>query len=584
MAKGDIFVRIGVDVSALEKALNKATDHIEKFGKRMKRVGRDLTEAITVPIVGFGYAAMKSSREATFEFDRFGENIKRSMGTIGDDIAKAIDLHGLLKKASDAVAGLVTWFANLDKETKKTIVTMAAFAAAMGPVLMIGGRLIEAFGAFLKILVPLSLLLYKVVASIAIFVSSTVGWPALIIAATVALVGFAIGWDNIGKAAEKAHAWVVKTLGLTKALEDVQIVTVATPDRPPGIIGGPMGGFVPYMRKAPPPPKVTIPGAAPSGLSDAARNAIEDGPQVLSGTKQIVDGTQAMIDAQRKLGFELETTGNKAQYHQGMIAALKQEYIALREGGLAPTAPEIQKINEQIANQNTLMADSQTAFDAFRQNFENLVPIAAAFGDAMYSAFQQLAQGIGNALAQVIVYGASFAQVLKVLLKQVLASIISTLITIGINYLIAAILKKTAMATETGASLAGYAATTFAAVFAAYTASNPLFGWAYAAGPAAAASAALLAGAAGAGAAGLGVGIGVPSAAATGGLFTTPGLTAIAEKGKPEIVLNQDNVRKFMGGALGGGSQTIVVNLDSEPIISTVVRGMPAYLRLQGAI
>ena len=577
MAKGDIFVRIGVDVSALEKALNKATDHIEKFGKRMKRVGRDLTEAITIPIVGFGYAAMRSSREATFEFDRFGENIKRSMGTIGDDIAKAIDLHGLLKKASDAVAGLVTWFSNLDKETKKTIVTMAAFAAAMGPVLMIGGRLIEAVGTFLKILVPLGLLLYKVVASIAIFGSSIVGWPALIIAATVALVGFVVGWDKVAAAAKGAANWIGLASksgggGLGGSDFGGKYAAVAR------TMGGPMGA---WRSRIPP---ATIPGAAPSGLSDAARNAIEDGPQVLAGTKQIVDGTQAMIDAQRKLGFELEITGNKAQYHQGMIAALKQEYIALREGGLAPTAPEIQKINEQIANQNTLMADSQTAFDAFRQNFENLVPIAAAFGDAMYSAFQQLAQGIGNALAQVIVYGASFAQVLKVLLKQVLASIISTLITIGINYLIAAILKKATMATETGASLAGYAATTFAAVFAAYTVSNPLLGWAYAAGPAAAASSALLVGAAGAGATGLGVGIGVPAGAATGGLFTTPGLTAIAEQGRPEIVLNQDNVRKFMGGALGGGSQTIVVNLDSEPIISTVVRGMPAYLRLQGAI
>ena len=570
MAKGDIFVRIGVDVSALEKALNKATDHIEKFGKRMKRVGRDLTEAITVPIVGFGYAAMKSSREATFEFDRFGENIKRSMGTIGDDIAKAIDLHGLLKKASDAVAGLVTWFANLDKETKKTIVTMAAFAAAMGPVLMIGGRLIEAFGAFLKILVPLSLLLYKVVASIAIFVSSTVGWPALIIAATVALVGFAIGWDNIGKAAEKAHAWVVKTLGLTKALEDVQIVTVATPDRPPGIIGGPMGGFVPYMRKAPPPPKVTIPGAAPSGLSDAARNAIEDGPQVLAGTKQIVDGTQAMIDAQRKLGLELETSGNKAQYHQGMIAALKQEYIALREGGFASTSPEIQKITEDLRAQNEALLNSQTAMDVFRQKLEEVPPIAVQFGNAIYSMYQQIADGIGSALAQVIVYGANLHQVLKQLLKAIAAEIIQTLVRIGIQYVITSAIRKATDLANAVSSTASAVTTTYAEVFA-QTSSLP-FGWIIAAGVAAGAVALLIAGLAGAG------------GAAEGGIFTHSGMTRIAEKGKPEIVLNQDNVRKFMGGALGGGSQTIVVNLDSEPIISTVVRGMPAYLRLQGAI
>jgi len=577
VAKGDIFVRIGVDVSALEKALNKATEHIEKFGKQMKKIGRDLTEAITVPIVGLGYAALKSSRQATYEFDRFSENVKRSMGNLGDEISKAIDLHGLLKKASDAVAGLVTWFSNLDKETKKTVVTMAALAAALGPVLMIGGRLIEAFGSFLKVLVPLGFLIYKVVASIAIFASSIVGWPALIIAATVALVGFVVGWDKVAAAAKGAANWIGLASksgggGLGGSDFGGKYAQVARST------GGQIGA---WRSRIPP---ATIPGAAPSGLSDASRNAIEDGPQVLAGTKHIVDGTQAMIDAQRKLGFELETTGNKAQYHEGMIAALKQEYIALREGGLAPTAPEIQKINEQIVNQNTLMADSQTAFGTFRKNFEDLAPVAAAFGNAMYGAFQQLAQGIGNALAQVIVYGASFAQVLKTLLKQILASIVSTLVTLGIQYLMAAILKKTTMSAQTGASLAGYASETFAAVFTAYTVSNPFAGWAYAAAPAAAASGALLAGAGIAGGTGMGVGKGIPLAAATGGLFTTPGLTAIAEKGKPEIVLNQDNVRKFMGGALGGSSQTIIVNLDSEPIISTVVRGMPSYLRLQGAI
>ena len=47
MAKGDIFVRIGVDVSQLEKGILKAGKSIEKFGKDMKMIGRDLTEAIT---------------------------------------------------------------------------------------------------------------------------------------------------------------------------------------------------------------------------------------------------------------------------------------------------------------------------------------------------------------------------------------------------------------------------------------------------------------------------------------------------------------------------------------------------------
>jgi len=105
MAKGDIFVRIGVDVSALEKALNKATDHIEKFGKQMKKIGRDLTEAITVPIVGLGYAAMRASADASFQFEKFSARTKIAMGKLGDDISKAINLEGMLDKISEGVEG-----------------------------------------------------------------------------------------------------------------------------------------------------------------------------------------------------------------------------------------------------------------------------------------------------------------------------------------------------------------------------------------------------------------------------------------------------------------------------------------------
>ena len=604
MAKGDIFVRIGVDVSALEKALNKATDHIEKFGRQMKKIGSNLTQAITVPIVGLGYVAMRASKDATAQFEMFSANTKITMGKLGDEIAKSIDLKEVLSRINAVFDKTVDWFSKLDEETKKLVISTAAYSAALGPVLMTTGRIVEAVGAISDKIGFFVLLVYKVTAALVVLVAKFGAWPILVIAAVAGLVELAGGWEKVAEKAKEAWAWIEKAVkesakylpeagsvlrtkgipgtGFGVAPQSIGMAVNkprALNEAPAGVEGvrdadtGQLNlfpylgntGFADTMEKI---NQYTVRGMG--YLREWGAEAAAAGQQLMTGMVVPVDGTQAMIAAQRKLGLELETSGNKAQYHQGMIAALKQEYIALREGGFASTAPEIQKITEDLRAQNEALLNSQTAMDVFRQKLEEVPPIAVQFGNAIYSMYQQIADGIGSALAQVIVYGANLHQVLKQLLKAIAAEIIQTLVRIGIQYVITSAIKKANDLANAASSTASAVTTTYAEVFA-QTSSLP-FGWIIAAGVAAGAVALLIAGLAGAG------------GAAEGGIFTHSGMTRIAEKGKPEIVLNQDNVRKFMGGALGGGSQTIVVNLDSEPIISTVVRGMPAYLRLQGAI
>lgn len=524
MAKGDIFVRIGVDVSALEKALNKATEHIEKFGKQMKKIGRDLTEAITVPIMGLGYAALRASADASLQFEKFSARTKLAMGKLGDDIAKAINLEDLLARVSDGVEKLTGWFNKQDNETKKLIVSTAAYAAAIGPTLMFMGRLVEAFGAISGKIVFVSLLLFKIVASIGILTASLIGWPATIIAGTAALVGFAVGWDNVAKAASKASSVV-------------------------GAFGGGKG-FT-------------------GGLKE--QSAGQSGAMTYQPKPGDLDPFAEYVAPKTGTGFA------------DMMEKINQYTVRgmgyLREWGAVAAATG----QELLTGLVVPMEKSVTVMDAIQQSLAQIPPIAVQFSNALLGMFQSLAQGIGNTLAQIIVYGGSLAKAMKALLKQIVAQIIATLVQLGVQWVITALLKKVTQATEAGATLSAQAISVYAQVYAGY-AGIPFVGPILGAAAAKAATAAMIGGALAAGAIGAGAGTALVAGAATGGLFTTPGLTAIAERGKPEIVLNQDNVRKFMGGALGGGSQTIVVNLDSEPIISTVVRGMPAYLRLQGAI
>src|SRR5699024_6322664 len=51
-----------------------------------------------------------------------------------------------LTKAAEKVKSLVEWLNNLSPKTKSVAVVMAALAAAMGPVLVVGGMLVKLFG------------------------------------------------------------------------------------------------------------------------------------------------------------------------------------------------------------------------------------------------------------------------------------------------------------------------------------------------------------------------------------------------------------------------------------------------------
>lgn len=62
-----------------------------------------------------------------------------------------------LEKLLEKIRGLVEWFKNLSPETQETIVKMAALAAAIGPVLSIGGKLIGGISSIIGLLGKLSI-------------------------------------------------------------------------------------------------------------------------------------------------------------------------------------------------------------------------------------------------------------------------------------------------------------------------------------------------------------------------------------------------------------------------------------------
>lgn len=110
-------------------------------------------------------------------------------------------------------------------------------------------------------------------------------------------------------------------------------------------------------------------------------------------------------------------------------------------------------------------------------------------------------QGVGDAVAAMIVHGQSLMDSIKSLAQNILSMIISALVQMGIERLALAMIFKTTTATEASSRLAALAAETYAAAFAS-TVGIPMVGPFMAPGVAAAALATMLGGATAAGATG----------------------------------------------------------------------------------
>lgn len=115
------------------------------------------------------------------------------------DIGIAIyeEVAPYIKQFVDWVGQLAEKFRNLDPETKKTIITIAAIVAAIGPAIMVVGGVVRAIGTVISTIGMLLSGLGSVISVITTIISVIGAGPALIIAAVVGLTAFlATHWEE----------------------------------------------------------------------------------------------------------------------------------------------------------------------------------------------------------------------------------------------------------------------------------------------------------------------------------------------------------------------------------------------------
>ena len=530
-------------------------------------------------------------------FLRLKDEIGDALEALGKAIIDAFDLGSIIKSLTTAVVDAAARFDNLSDADKKWILYIAATVAAIGPLILILGQF-----SFAVINITAA------IAGLCALLAGPVGIILLIGAAVVAFGSFIYSMKLAGDEADKLQkrmnnladvSWYAPVeqafAKYVKGVENVRVEFVALGEEMPAIIAD-MSNLTQEMKDAIEAEKALV--AAASKTVAGARDiegyetawkstgeAIkETAGELVNEFRPAAKGMDAgpmdqLSESFRMIGNEASLAGPTFDEHKARLDALNTAYIAMK-GSIDEDEMSMQFLNDGIATENAAITAQTVQMDTLGGAWSMLmtkmmqVPtLAEQVSTAFLSIWKSFTAGVGNALAQVLVYGQSLGKVLKTLMLQVAAMIIQTLVQIAIERIAAAIIGAAGATLQTVAEMKGLAMTTYAGAFSA-TAAIPVVGPELAPEVAAAALAAMLAGAGMA--AGLGAAMGA-TAAAKGGISRGPTLTMFGEAG-PEALIPLDR----MEGMLGARTQVIQVYLDERMISESVVRGLPDVLRAYG--
>jgi len=285
--------------------------------------------------------------------------------------------------------------------------------------------------------------------------------------------------------------------------------------------------------------------------------------------------TAGQLDAYREMYRDAGSLA-KANYDLRLNLLQKQrdDYLAITGDQATVTAWYAAMEKDLILEKNQAILESTTsmtegmaaAWENYiiqtKSDIEQLAELSIEFA-------QTIAQGIGDAYAQALLYGKDLGASFKDLMKSTAAMIISSLIEIGVQRMIQWVAAKILGITEATSRMATLAAETYAGAFAA-TAAIPIVGPAMAPGVAAASLATMLAGSTAAAASGGAIGAGVATYH-TGGIvgrgsrptrLVSPDVFAGAQRAhtglgpdeKPVIVKNDEGIfTKEQMAAMGTG-------------------------------
>lgn len=565
---GELLVGVGLDAKDLDKGLAKLQRQLKTASELLTKVGKTFTLAISAPLTGIAVAAFRSSDQVSKAFADMKNSVTNSLSILGNEIAKTIDLQGILKAFADTVSGLVNSFRNFSPIVKDIIVFFAGLAIVLGPLIFIAGKLLGIAASLIVVLKAFGL----TVASLAVVLNPIV-LAITAISVGLGFLGFKLltaktSMDETGKAAVALKSRL-KELNQPIKEEDI----VASFDTFRRAIGLNQAEFQVFLNNM-------------DGFVSRTFKQSQALKQHLGAFKEFIGAHTTEIRNSKALfaagltnifpsggeQFFAAINNGLQEFNQGMINAAS--------AGNTIFVNSLTKIGDGIfaLGEKARILREQTFGSQFTEMVKSLEVTATTAVNGIRDIITTVIQGISDAVATAIVEGGNLSDIFRGLLKSVAKFVIATLVQLALQYVIFNVLLHalalTAFQTEVGVQAGIAAAAAFVHVVKDY---GPLVA-AIIGPPIALGIAALTTGLA---AAGAGIGRGVAVAGlAEGGIALGPTLVQVGEtpRSRPEVIAPLDKLQAM----LEFGSYTNIIELDGEVIARSTIRKLPGALRSKG--
>ena len=151
-------------------------------------------------------------------FRAFKSQVEGILIQIGEQLAPILrdTIIPLLSSFGEKISNLIKWFAGLDEGTKRTIITILGIAAAVGPVLIILGKVVGAIGTMIGTFSKLKTAWGAVTTVSNLFNASLLANPITwVIAGIMALIAAIIllwqNWDTVSQWLSDSWEWLKET-------------------------------------------------------------------------------------------------------------------------------------------------------------------------------------------------------------------------------------------------------------------------------------------------------------------------------------------------------------------------------------
>lgn len=360
-------------------------------------------------------------------FSTLKDNVNIAFAEIGKSIVESTDLVEVSKKLIARIQELTEKFKALSPETKKTLVVIAGIAAAIGPALILIGKLSIGFGAVAKVL-PIVATGFK------LLTTAMLANPIIAVAAAVTTLGVAVSRyskkQRDARREEMTSGKSMQELQQLIAAEEQKLLDLADSKskrkaQEARVINKTIGIYrdqleVLKQEKAATDEATTSTDEYSKALENLQTKLVTETPSAGTGRKP-VKGVSGL-----KGGGLAEVTGQKTVRDDALSDLMGVELtkdVVVKYDPVAQLATSVANSNTELAAKldvtKQTLAAKQTEMVVLAQQFNEQV------GPIIEGGLEQMATGIGEALGQAMTSGGNAVQGLA----QVLLSGIGNMAT-----------------------------------------------------------------------------------------------------------------------------------------------------------